>query len=181
MELQERLEETCKIAHREQHKAKEKQKKWYDKGARKKRLQVGNKILLLLPTKTSKRTMQWKGPYKLIQLVGQNDYVIDMDGKEKTFHANMLKKYHDRKPVDVTQSAVVCCGSLHLDAVLCNTADLTDENLKGYEVICCPIEGNEKWHDIKIADRLTSEKQQEVKETPRNSKMSSQTFQVIQI
>ena len=161
MELQERLEETCELAHQELRRAKEKQKIWYDKGARKRRLQVGDKVLLLLPTETSKLTMQWKGPFKVIRLVGQNDYVIDMNGKEKTFHANMLKKYHDRKPVDLTQTAVVHCGSLHLDVVLCNTVDLTDETLKGYEEICCPIAGKETWQDVKIADRLTSEQQQE--------------------
>ena len=117
MELRVRLEETCELAHQELHKAKEKQKKWYAKGARKKRLQVGDKVLLLLPTETSKLTMQWKGPYKVIRLFGQNDYVIDI-GKENTFHANMLKKYHDRRPVDLTQTTVVCCRNLHLDVVL---------------------------------------------------------------
>ena len=111
--------------------------------------------------------MQWKGPFKVILLIGQNDYVIDMDGKENTFHANMLKKYHDRKPVDLTQTSVVYCGSLHLDVVLCNTGDLTDENLEGYEEICCPIEGKETLQDVKIADRLTSEQQQEAQEALR--------------
>ena len=167
MELRERLEETCELAHQELRRAKEKQKKWYDKGARKRRLQVGDKVLLLLPTETSKLTMQWKGPFKVIRLVGQNDYVIYMNGKENTFHANMLKKYHDRKPVDLTQTAVVHCGSLHLDVVLCNTVDLTDENLEGYEEICCPIEGKETWQDVKIADRLTSKQQQEAQEALR--------------
>ena len=38
MELRERLEETCELAHQELHKAKAKQKKWYDMGARKKGL-----------------------------------------------------------------------------------------------------------------------------------------------
>ena len=68
MELRERLEETCELAHQELRRAKEKQKKWYDKGARKRRLQVGDKVLLLLPTETSKLTMQWKGPFKVIRL-----------------------------------------------------------------------------------------------------------------
>ena len=76
----------------------------------------------------------------------------------------MLRKYHDRRPVDLTQTAVVCCGSLHLDVVLCNTVDLTDKNLEGCEEICCPIESQETWHNVKIVDRLTSEQQQEVQE-----------------
>ena len=46
MELRERLEETCELAHQELCRAKEKEKKWYDKGARKRRLQVGDKVLL---------------------------------------------------------------------------------------------------------------------------------------
>ena len=161
--------------------SKRKTEKWYDKGARKRRLQVGDKVLLLLPTETSKLTMQWKGPLKVIRLVSQNDYVIDMDGKEKAFHANMLKKYHDRKPVDLTQTAVVYCGSLHLDVLLCNTVDLTDENLEGYEEICCPIEGKRHGRMSRSRTGWHQNNSKKLKKPSGNSQMLSQTFQVIQI
>ncbi|GFN90141.1 Zinc finger protein [Plakobranchus ocellatus] len=37
--------------------------------------------------------MQWKGPFEIVTTVGTNDYRINMGGKEKTFHANLLKAY----------------------------------------------------------------------------------------
>jgi hypothetical protein len=44
--------------------------------------------------------MQWRGPYEIIKKVGNADYRIDMNGKIKTFHANMLKLYIDRANED---------------------------------------------------------------------------------
>ncbi|GFN99450.1 retrovirus-related pol polyprotein from transposon 297 [Plakobranchus ocellatus] len=35
--------------------------------------------------------MQWKGPFEIVATVGINDYRINMGGKEKTFHDNLLK------------------------------------------------------------------------------------------
>ncbi|GFN97888.1 transposon ty3-g Gag-Pol polyprotein [Plakobranchus ocellatus] len=37
--------------------------------------------------------MQWKGSFEIVTTVGINDYRINMRGKEKTFHANLLKAY----------------------------------------------------------------------------------------
>ncbi|GFO24847.1 Zinc finger protein [Plakobranchus ocellatus] len=37
--------------------------------------------------------MQWKGPFEIVATVGINDYRINMGGKEKTFHVNLLKGY----------------------------------------------------------------------------------------
>ena len=53
---------------------------------------MGDKVLLLLPTETSKLTMQWKGPYKVIRLVGQNDYVINMDGNVKDLSCQYVEE-----------------------------------------------------------------------------------------
>ena len=44
--------------------------------------------------------MQWKGPFEVEKIVGTNDYGIQVGGKVKTFHANMLKKYIERKTAD---------------------------------------------------------------------------------
>ncbi|GFO47787.1 Pol polyprotein [Plakobranchus ocellatus] len=37
--------------------------------------------------------MQWMGAFEIVATVGINDYRINMGGKEKTFHANLLKGY----------------------------------------------------------------------------------------
>ena len=61
---------------------------------------MGDKVLVLLPTDSNKLLMQWKGPFHVKARVGVCDYRIDMDGREKTFHANLLKEYVSREPND---------------------------------------------------------------------------------
>ena len=48
------------------------------------------------------------------QKVRENDYVIDIDGEIKMFHANMLRKYDTRKP----EGMLFLCGSRHLEIVV---------------------------------------------------------------
>ena len=43
----------------------------------------GNKVLVMLPTNNNKLLMQWKGPYKIIQKMGDHDYKILPGIKEK--------------------------------------------------------------------------------------------------
>ena len=57
------------------------------------RLQPGDKVLVLLPTDTNKLLLQWKRPYDIARVVGPNDYQVLIKGNEKTLHANLLKKY----------------------------------------------------------------------------------------
>ena len=53
-------------------------------------LKVGSKVLVLLPTKTNKLLMSWKGPYEVVEKLSVLDYRIKMGKKVKTFHINML-------------------------------------------------------------------------------------------
>ena len=86
-----------KIAQQELLKSEKKNKTLYDRRAKRREFQGGDKILLLLPTETNKLLMQWKGPYKVMSRCGKvNDYRVEMNKKVKMFHANMLKKYITR-------------------------------------------------------------------------------------
>ena len=93
MELRERLEETCRLAHEELRTAKITQRDYYNKKANPKILKVGDKVLILLPTDNNKLLLQWKGPYDIVATVGVNDYRLHIGEGVKTFHANMLRKY----------------------------------------------------------------------------------------
>lgn len=55
---------------------------------------MGDEVLLLQPTSNNKLLMQWKGPFKVIKKQSNFDYTIDMLDNQKTFHINMLMKYH---------------------------------------------------------------------------------------
>jgi len=96
MELRERLEKTCKIAHEELRQSQKRSKKLYDRKARDRTFRAGDKVLLLLPTDTNKLLVQWRGPFEVESRVGRCDYHIMINGKAKTFHANMLKLYVER-------------------------------------------------------------------------------------
>ena len=54
-------------------------------------------MLVLLPTDHNKLLMQWKGPFEVSAVVGLDDYKVKVKGKEGVYHANLLKKYFERK------------------------------------------------------------------------------------
>ena len=54
IELRDRLEQTCKLAHENLKKVQIKQKAYYDRRARSRKFDVGDKVLLLLPTDSNK-------------------------------------------------------------------------------------------------------------------------------
>ena len=97
-DLRQRMEETCKIVQEELANAHRKQKSDYNRRHRTKlrKFLAGEFVLLLLPTDANKLLMQWKGPYEIVGEVGLNDYKINVNGKMKILHANLLKKYHVR-------------------------------------------------------------------------------------
>jgi len=99
LELQERLQETCEVAREELRKAQGRQKKYYDVKSRDRKFKVGDKVLLLLPTDGNKLLMQWKGPFEVLECRNDNNYRVQLEGRVKLFHANMLKLYVERPKV----------------------------------------------------------------------------------
>jgi len=53
-------------------------------------------VLVLLPTDSNKLLLQWKGSFEVLEKVRGDDYKIQLTGRTKMFHANMLKKYFER-------------------------------------------------------------------------------------
>ncbi|XP_064475154.1 uncharacterized protein LOC135389103 [Ornithodoros turicata] len=88
--------ETCKLAHEELQRAGARYKKFYDKSSKKRELQPGDNVLILLPTDHNKLLMQWKGPFEVLAKKSEVDYEIGLDSGGKLFHINLLKKYEER-------------------------------------------------------------------------------------
>lgn len=87
-----------------------------------------------------------KGKVPAVPL-GQMDYKIDMGGKLKTFHANLLKKYVERDTLN--------CGVLSTCAIsLIDFSDLDDDEQQD-SILMPPVTQTETAKDIKFADRLT--------------------------
>ena len=94
-ELREKLEDTFKLAHTELQKAQNKGKHCYDRKSKVRKFAPGDKVLVLLPTDHNKLLMQWKGPFEVSAVVGLHDYKVHVKGKDRVYHANLLKKYFE--------------------------------------------------------------------------------------
>ncbi|CAG2216072.1 unnamed protein product [Mytilus edulis] len=103
--LRERLESTCELVKQNLEKASRKQSRIYNRKSRSRKMKVGQKVLVLLPTKANKLLMHWKGPFSIVEKISDLDYRIDMRGKLKMFHVNMLKLYVEREQTNVCVSA----------------------------------------------------------------------------
>ena len=64
--------------------------------------QLGDKVLVLLPTDYNKLLMQRKGPFKVKRCKKGNNYQIEVNRKMKTLHINLLKQYVERVNVEMT-------------------------------------------------------------------------------
>jgi len=97
LDLKDRLQSACELAQTELQKSQLRQKKYYDRKTKVRTFEKGDEVLVLLPTDSSKLLLQWKGPFGILDRVRGDDYRIQLVGRTKTFHANMLEKYWSRE------------------------------------------------------------------------------------
>ena len=72
-------------------------------------IRVGDQVLLLLPRKVNKMQLHWRGPYKVVEKVHDNNFRIKINNKLRTYHANMLKKYKVRTEYYGNQDTNTAC------------------------------------------------------------------------
>lgn len=97
LDLRSRLEETAKLAAEQAEISSRNYKTYYDLKAKPRKLDIGDDVLVLLPSSSNKLVMQWLGPYPVVECKGNGvDYVLRIRGKNRLFHINMLKKYFRR-------------------------------------------------------------------------------------
>src|SRR5260221_7771583 len=134
LDLRERIQDTCELARQELAKVQLRNQGYYNRKTRDRTFQVGEKILLLLPTVHNKMELQWKGPYSVVKKVSNLDYQIKMDNKIKTFHVNMLKRYVERVE-NVPETMVQTHRLAAVASVLEDEADESDLSLKDSDLI----------------------------------------------
>lgn len=113
VQMREWLEEMTALAQGSMRKAQKSQKSWYDRHARNRTFEPGQKVLLLLPTHESKLLAKWYGPYEVLRKTGPVTYEISMPerGKKKqNFHINLLKEFLPRQEPVKTQLFVQAVG-----------------------------------------------------------------------
>ena len=97
---------------------------------------------MLLPTNANKLLMQWKGSFMIDNKIGSSNYLLKVGSKFKTFHINLLKKYHKREDDSLQAQASVASIAVEPDM----------ENLVEF----APIEAKETAADVQYGDQLTS-------------------------
>ncbi len=82
--------------------AQDKQSRLYNRGARLRKFAPGDKVLVLLPTSSSKLLAKWQGPFEVTRQVGDLNYEVvrtDRSGARQIYHLNLLKKWSEVEPV----------------------------------------------------------------------------------
>jgi len=97
LDLRNRLEETCQLARESLYEAQGVYKHHYDKKTKERKFKVGQRVLVLLPTDHNKLLLQWKGPFRVSEVVNDFDYKVNLPGSDKVYHANLLKLYVERE------------------------------------------------------------------------------------
>ncbi|XP_069985589.1 uncharacterized protein [Penaeus vannamei] len=109
-DLRTRLEETAKLAAAKAEISSRNYKYYYDLKAKHRKLEVGDEVLVLLPTDHNKLIMQWQGPYPVVSCKDNGvDYSIKAHGKNKLYHINMLKMYHRRESISSKEKVLLVC------------------------------------------------------------------------
>ena len=97
--------------------------------------------------------MRWKGPYPIVEKVGLADYRVKIGDQHRLFHVNMLRKYVNREPI-------LCSVAAIFDPVECPELEIEEE----------PEQGNESYHNVKIASELVGNPAMELRELLREYK-----------
>ena len=81
LNLKDPLKDTCELAQQSLKESSERYKKVYDRKSKPRILEVNDKVLILRPSDQNKLMMQWKGPFDVIGVKGNNDYIVSVNGK----------------------------------------------------------------------------------------------------
>uniref|UniRef100_A0A8C1GUB2 Gypsy retrotransposon integrase-like protein 1 n=1 Tax=Cyprinus carpio TaxID=7962 RepID=A0A8C1GUB2_CYPCA len=109
--------------------AQDRQSQLYNRGTKLRKLAPGEKVLVLLPTSSSKLIAKWQGPFEVARQVGELDYEVirsDRNGARQIYHLNLLKKWNE-------------AGSVMLATVISGEEDLGPEvNVKTQSLALAP-------------------------------------------
>ncbi|XP_061837516.1 uncharacterized protein [Nerophis lumbriciformis] len=104
-QLQARARKIWPMVREHMEKAQREQAKTYNRGATLREFQVGEKVLVLVPSGECKFFARWQGPYEVIERMGPVNYKVNQPGRRKghqIYHVNILKKWHAAEPLPST-------------------------------------------------------------------------------
>ena len=146
--LREKLDATMKIVSENISNSQKRAKKRYDRKAKTKQLDEGDEVLLLVPKHSNKLQMHWQGPYKIIDKPHDNVYKLKVGNKTKTYHGNLLKKYHRWVNEEIITGATA--------SVISEVDTEIEDDLQLLETVV-----NETWKNVKLCSELSDKKKSE--------------------
>ena len=97
--FKDRLFRAGQMAKRNLQESQSKMKVWYDRKAKSRCFEPGDRVLVLFPVVGNPLQAKYSGPYKVVKKISDTNYlVITPDRRKKTqvCHINMLKAYHEK-------------------------------------------------------------------------------------
>ena len=94
------------MAKRNLQESQSKMKAWYDRKAKLRCFEPGDRVLVLFPVVGNPLQAKYSGPYKVVKKNSDTNYLVRTPGRRKetqVCHINMLNAYHEKpKPELVT-------------------------------------------------------------------------------
>ena len=104
--FKDRLFRAGQMAKRNLQESQSKMKVWYDRKAKSRCFEPGDRVLVLFPVVGNPLQAKYSGPYKVVKKISDTNYLVKTPGRRKetqVCHINMLKAYHKKpKPELVT-------------------------------------------------------------------------------
>ena len=104
--FKDRLFRAGQIAKRNLQESQSKMKVWYDRKAKSRCFEPGDRVLVLFPVVGNPLQAKYSGPYKVVKKISDTNYLVKSPDRRKetqVCHINMLKAYHEKpKPELVT-------------------------------------------------------------------------------
>ena len=106
--FKDRLFRAGQMAKRNLQESQSKMKVWYDRKAKSRCFEPGDRVLVLFPVVGNPLQAKYTGPYKVVKKISDTNYLVKTPDRRKetqVCHINMLKAYHEKpKPELVTQN-----------------------------------------------------------------------------
>ena len=97
--FKDRLFRAGQMAKRNLQESQSKMKVWYDRKAKSRCFEPGDKVLVLFPVVGNPLQAKYSGPYKVVKKISDTNYLVKTPDRRKetqVCHINMLKAYHEK-------------------------------------------------------------------------------------
>ena len=158
LDLKNKITETCKYAQEQLKLEQLKNKKAYDKKAKHRDIRVNDKVYILRSVSSNKLKMRWSGPYEVTKKIGKYNFMIMVDGEEKSYHVNNLKVHNERQKQEEINTLTVVedeDGDEDHDQI-----KIQDRN----DLILLESKNNSSISDVKYGEQLTNKQLKEAKD-----------------